>query len=412
MTKTKIAHAVGPLFGLGLFVMALWVLHHELKAFHLHQVVTQWKEFSISDLMPAVLLTCLSYLIMTGYDVLALRYVEHPLPYGKVASASFIGYALSNNMGFAMVAGASVRFRLYSAWGLSAVEIAKVVGFCTLTLWARFPRPGGRSFPRGTHRDPANHPSSFCFRSAARVVFLALVGAYFWLAAWRKKPLKIRGMEFTLPSVKLFAPQVILAVLDWALAGSVLYALLPATKGLTFPVFIGIFMLAQTAGLISQVPGGLGVFETVIILLLSPMLPGDRVIAALLAFRVMYYLLPLGAAVGHARRTGSPLQKGALPEICGGFRSVGVGDRTSSLCLQHFRMRPDSVAIRRDACGNSEIGFVGRPVSPARDRDFTFAGEFDRRSAGDPGKGRPTQAGCRLFRRPSPCWWPESSSPC
>lgn len=114
MTK-KVLHGLAPLFGLLLFGAALWVLYHELRAYHVHDIFRHLEELPARRLFLALPLTLLSYFIMTAYDVLALRYVQHLLPYGKIAIASFIGYAFTNNMGFGMITGGSVRYRLYSA---------------------------------------------------------------------------------------------------------------------------------------------------------------------------------------------------------------------------------------------------------------------------------------------------------
>ena len=111
-----------------------------------------------------------------------------------------------------------------------------------------------------------------------------------------ERSLKIREWEFSLPSTRLFLVQIAIASLDWALAGSVLYALLPAAATLSWHGFLGVFLLAQIAGMASQVPGGLGVFESVILLLLSPVLPASSIFGSLLIYRAVYYLLPLAVA--------------------------------------------------------------------------------------------------------------------
>ena len=134
----KFFHNFGPLFGIFLFAVAIWVLHHELREYHYHDVVRHLVEIPAHRLLPALAFTILNYLIMTGYDTLALRYIRHPIAYGKIALTSFIGYAFSNNIGLSMIAGASVCYRLYSAWGLSALEITKVIIFCSLTIWLGF----------------------------------------------------------------------------------------------------------------------------------------------------------------------------------------------------------------------------------------------------------------------------------
>jgi phosphatidylglycerol lysyltransferase len=294
--KKKFFHNIGPLFGIFLFAVAIWILHHELRAYHFHDIMRHLEELTAYRLLLSFALTILSYLIMTGYDTLALRYIRHPIAYGKIALASFIGYAFSNNIGLSMIAGASVRYRLYSAWGLSAFEIAKVVAFCTLTLWLGFFTIGGVVFvfepmvvPKALHLPFASvHPLGG--------IFLMLVGGYLLWSALRKRPLKIWEWEFPLPSTRLFFVQMAIASFDWALAGSVLYALLPATATLSYPGFLGVFLLAQIAGLASQIPGGLGVFESVILLLLSPILPASSIFGSLLVYRGIYYLLPLGVA--------------------------------------------------------------------------------------------------------------------
>jgi phosphatidylglycerol lysyltransferase len=128
------------------------------------------------------------------------------------------------------------------------------------------------------------------------VIFLSLVGGYFLWNIIRKRSFKLGGWEFPVPPSHLFLVQVAVASMDWGLAGSILYFLLPSSEGLSLIGFIGIYMLAQFAGLVSQVPGGLGVFETVILLLVSPYLPASAVFGSLLAYRGIYYLVPLALA--------------------------------------------------------------------------------------------------------------------
>jgi len=129
------------------------------------------------------------------------------------------------------------------------------------------------------------------------VIFLMLVGGYLLWSALRKKPLKIREWEFPLPSIQILLFQIAIASIDWALAASILYTLLPATATLSYHGFLGIFLLAQIAGIASQIPGGLGVFESVILLLLSPIVPASSIFGSLLVYRGLYYLLPLTVAL-------------------------------------------------------------------------------------------------------------------
>ena len=115
--KINLLRKLGPFIALVFFAGALWVMHNELKAHSFHEIAIHIREIPLSRVLFALAFTMLNYLIMTGYDLLALRYIKHPFSYGKTALASFIGYAFANNMGFAMITGASIRYRLYSSWG-------------------------------------------------------------------------------------------------------------------------------------------------------------------------------------------------------------------------------------------------------------------------------------------------------
>jgi len=128
------------------------------------------------------------------------------------------------------------------------------------------------------------------------IICLVLVGAYVSWVMLRKTPIRIREWEFSAPSAPLSLCQIALSCVDWALAASVCYVLLPSSPSLSYPGFLGLFLLAQVIALAGQVPSGLGVLETVLLLLLSPTLPTTSVAASLVAYRAIYYILPLGRA--------------------------------------------------------------------------------------------------------------------
>jgi phosphatidylglycerol lysyltransferase len=282
-----------PFLGLGLFALAAVVLHRQLHTYRLHDILAQVHAIPSGRIWAAVLLTVCSYLVMSGYDLLALRYIRHPLPVAKTALTSFLGYAFSNNIGFSMIAGASVRYRLYSAWGLSAVEITQVVLFCTASLWLGFFGLSGAVFAF----EPLVLPQSLQWPMATvrplGGILLAAAAVYWAVTLFGKKEWSFREWRFALPSWRLAGAQMVIASTDWLLAGAVLYALLPQNVSVGFAHFLEIFLLAQLAGLISQVPGGLGVFESVILLLVPAGTAAPLVIGALVVYRGIYYLLPL-----------------------------------------------------------------------------------------------------------------------
>jgi len=294
MGKRLLRYA-GPALGLALFVVALAVLRRELGAYHYREILQSLRTLPALGVGAALALTALNYLVLTGYDALALRYIRRPLGYGRTALASFVGYAFSNNVGLSMLAGSAVRFRLYTSWGLSAVEIAKVVAFYTASLWLGLFAVGGISFlAEPAPLPPALHLGAGTTRPLGALL-LALLAAYLLLVALRRQPVRIRGWSFSPPPRGLALAQVAVSSLDWVLAGAVLYALLPG--GVSFPRFLAAYLLAQLVGLVSQVPGGLGVFEVVALSLLKGQVPAGEAFAALLAYRAIYYLLPFGLAV-------------------------------------------------------------------------------------------------------------------
>jgi len=293
---TRLLRYLPPLLGVLLFVAAAEVLRRELHAYHWTEVAAALRAIVDWRLALALVLTAGSYLTLTGYDALALAYVGTRLAYARVALASFVGYALSHNLGAALLSGGAVRYRLYSSWGLTALDVGKVILFNAVAFWLGFLVTLGATFlaaplPPGlaAHLSPA----------AARAVGLAaavLVTGYFALCTWRPAPIRWRELEIGLPPPRLAAAQIAIASLDWLLAAAVLFVLLPAGS-VSFGTLIGAFTVAQIAGVASTVPAGLGVFETGILLMLGSAAPTPALIGSLVAYRLVYYLAPLVLAV-------------------------------------------------------------------------------------------------------------------
>src|SRR6266852_2383335 len=142
----RIAPVLKPIAIIAVFALALRVLGTTLARYRYRDIVAYISSLPIDQIVLAIVLTLLGYLIMTGYDTLAFEYIRHPLPYRKIALASFIGYAFNNNVGLSGLAGGSLRYRLYTSWRLSAIEIAKVIAFCTISFWLGFIVLGGTFF--------------------------------------------------------------------------------------------------------------------------------------------------------------------------------------------------------------------------------------------------------------------------
>src|SRR5262245_29530423 len=296
--KRNLAASIPPAIGVVLFGISLWVLYREIERTHYHEIAREVAAIPAPRLLLAPACTIAGYLLLTGYDALALRHIGKSVPYRRTSLASFIAYALSNNVGFAMLSGAAVRYRLYSAWGLAGWEIVSVIAFCSLTFWVGFLAVGGAVFLLEPLAIPAGARLPIHSLHPLGAVLLLLLGAYLAVCALRRRPVKVRSAELAVPAPRLALLQLILSSLDWLIAGSVLYVLLPGGAAVSFPQLLGVFLLAQICGLASQVPGGLGVFETVVLLMLAGSAPAPAILGALLAYRAIYYLLPLAAAAG------------------------------------------------------------------------------------------------------------------
>jgi phosphatidylglycerol lysyltransferase len=293
----RIARRFLPLFGLVIFALALWALRKELEADSYAEILRALEGIGSLHLLGALGLTVVSFLILSCYDLLAVRWIGSDILYRRVAMASSLGYAFSQALGFPLLTGAPVRFRLYTSWGLSAPDITRVVGFYTFTFWLGLATVGGAVFlgEPGLAEHVLHGPVALV--RTFGVLLLTPAVAYLAWAVVGRTPLRIRSFEFPGPGPRRAIAQLLIGMADWTVAGLVLYVLLPGGQALPPFVFIGAFLLAQTVGLVSTIPGGLGVFEATLISLLPEALPNPAILAALLAYRVVYYLMPLVLAV-------------------------------------------------------------------------------------------------------------------
>jgi len=290
--KKNIIPILSAILGIGLFAAAVVVLHNELRVFHYHDIVREVSNHSASIIMLAVLFTALNYAVLTLYEILGFRYIKKPLQWRKIAFTSYVSFAFSNNVGFYTLSGSAVRFRFYSQWGISSFDISRLIAFTSVTtFWLGLCAVCGLVFTIYPLAVPAVLHLPFASTRVPGIVFLGLVAMALSVAAFKKKPFRFRSWEFAIPELRLVAGLIITACFDWVLAAAVLFVLLPHGS-IAFPVFLGIFLVAQVAGLISHVPGGLGVFESIVVLML-PSIPSSTVFGSLILFRIIYYLIPL-----------------------------------------------------------------------------------------------------------------------
>lgn len=278
-----------------LFVAALELLRTELRAVSWDDLVDDLLSTPWSQLLAALGLTSVNYLALTAYDLLAFAYIGKTLSPTRIAGASFVAYAVSNNIGLAMLSGAAVRYRFYTRWGLTAEDLSRIVFSYSVTFWLGLFALGGLSLVITPIPDVAGLPTRVILAPAGALLALLAPG-FLVLTMVRQEPLRVRQLELPLPTPAIALAQIAISCIDWALAGAVLYVLLPA-QAPGFMTFLGMFLGAVLLGMISHVPGGVGVFESLMVMQLRPYLPPGELLAPLVVFRTVYYFLPLVVAM-------------------------------------------------------------------------------------------------------------------
>ncbi|MFB1479692.1 bifunctional lysylphosphatidylglycerol flippase/synthetase MprF [Corallococcus sp. RDP092CA] len=291
---SKIQRVLTTALPLLLLSVAAYVLHRELSHFRREDVSAGLAAVTTGRILLALGVTVVNYVALTLYDVLALGHAGHRLPYSRVGFTSFVGYAFGHNLGASFLSGGSVRYRLYSAWGLTALDVARVSAFNALTFWLGLAAVTGTSLLVEGGGGVLSLSTSVAHGVGGALG--ALLVGYFVACATVRKPLRVRGLEWTLPTPARALAQLVVSCGDWLLAAAVLWVLLPADSGVSLPSLTALFALAQLAGIASQVPAGLGVFETVMLSALTPRVPAPQVVGVLLVYRIIYYLVPFMVA--------------------------------------------------------------------------------------------------------------------
>ena len=292
----RLRHALVVALGLAVFIGAIWIIQRVLGQYDTDDVLASMRSIAPGTIVGAVLLTIASYLLLILYDVLALRYVGATVPWGITAATSFAANAVGHSVGLTALSGGSIRFRMYSAAGLGRAQIAQIIIFCTLTFgFGTLVLLGGSLLFETSRAAPVLHLQD----PAVVLCGVAAIGvtvAWWVLNLARREPLRIGRLQFARPGAKLAFGQILIGAIDLAVTAAVLYVLLPAGATPSFGVFLGFYLLALAAGVVSNVPGGLGVFESVLLLLL-PGVPPQQALSALIVYRAIYYLLPFALAL-------------------------------------------------------------------------------------------------------------------
>ena len=282
----------GPLAALVVFAGVVLVLHHQLAQLHVHEVLAHMHAIPRRQVLAALGFTALSYWLLSTYEVLAFAYLRRVSPYTRIVFTSFIAYSFGHTLGFSAFTGAAIRFRLYASAGVTAIEVATVSAFCSLSLAIGLATVAGVSLLCSGANAAAVLRLHHNWAVLGGTGLLVAVGAYALWACFARTAFEIRGWALRAPGAAIGLTQIGLGVMDLSLSSAVLWWLLPPDAHIGFITFLGVYAVAVIAGIISHVPGGVGVFEAVILLTL-PGVPAEALLGSLLAYRAVYYLVPL-----------------------------------------------------------------------------------------------------------------------
>ncbi|MPT22142.1 MAG: UPF0104 family protein [Starkeya sp.] len=294
MKRTHILHAVVA----GAVLLAGWLVYRTLSQYSWEDIRNSVSAIPKANFALALAFSAGSYVCLTFFDFLALRYVGKPLPYRQAALASFTSYSIGHNIGFSAFTGGTVRYRIYSAHGLGAVDVAKLCFITGLTFWLGNIAILGL----GVSVEPwaasaVDHLPPWINRLIGLALLAGLAAYVTWVGL---KPRRIgvgKGhWTVTLPGWKLTLLQIVIGIIDLSFCAAAMYVLMPQQPYID-PIALGVvFISATLLGFASHAPGGLGVFDAAMLVAL-PQFETEPLLGALLLLRLLYYVTPFAIAL-------------------------------------------------------------------------------------------------------------------
>lgn len=294
--RRRQVHLVASAFSIAILALSVVVLLRTFAAVKWSDLRAALASTGWDQIAVAGLFTTVSYLALTGYDALALRQLRLKVPYGRTALASFTSYAISFTLGFPLITAGTVRYWIYSQSGLTAGKVLSLTLIAGITFWL------GMALVIGVALvvDPAGVADIDQLKAQVNVVVglcvLAAIALWLARAARGLRGFTIQGVRLELPGFWPTAGQMALGVIDVCSAAAVLYALLPRQTLMNFVDFAATYAFACLLGIASNAPGGLGAFEMTM-LKSTPAPSPEGMIASLLMFRMIYYLIPFVLAM-------------------------------------------------------------------------------------------------------------------
>jgi glycosyltransferase 2 family protein len=283
---------LGVMLSLTIIAIALVVLYRILRDIDPDELIDAIEATDWRTLLIAALFVACGYLTLTFYDLFALRTIGRPdVPYRVAALSGFTSYAVGHNVGASVFSGGAVRYRIYSAWGLSVIDVTKICFVAGLTFWLGNATVLGLGVLYSPQAARALDQLPLWSNRLLAVVILTLLAAYVaWV--WAKpRVIGREGWQVTLPGGPLTLLQIAIGIIDLACCAAAMYMLVPDEPNLGFVTVAVIFVAATLLGFASHAPGGLGVFDAAMLVALWQFDKED-LLAGLLLFRLLYYVVP------------------------------------------------------------------------------------------------------------------------
>lgn len=288
---------VGIALSLLIIGAAVAVLYRMLHDLDLEEVVDTLNAISLTNIALAAVFVAAGYFTLTFYDLFALRTIgRYDVPYRVAALAGFTSYSIGHNIGASVFTGGAVRYRIYSAWGLDAIDVAKVCFIAGLTFWLGNATVLGLGISYAPQAASAvNQLPVWLNRAFAVAALIVLTGYVAWV--WNKpRVIGREGWQVTLPAGPLTLLQIGLGILDLGFCALAMWVLMPEAPHIGFVQLAVIFVSATLLGFASSSPGGLGVFDAAMLVGLWAF-DREQLIAGLLLFRLLYYIIPFALAL-------------------------------------------------------------------------------------------------------------------
>lgn len=284
------------LFTVFFFILIPALLYTVLKKIEWQEVQEALYSFEMPTLMLGLAIAFCSYCVFASYDLLGKKYTGHSLSSWKVMPLGFVCYAFNLNLS-TWVGGIAMRLRLYSRLGLNMSTITKIFSLNIITNWLGYIILAGAIFVFGLVQLPDDWTIGTTSLRVIGGVLLCVALAYFVACKFsRQRTFTLFKHSFELPNFSMSLMQAALAMTNWSLMALIIFILLPEGE-VSYPTVLGILLLSSIAGVITHIPGGIGVLETIFITMLHHELSKGSILAALIGYRIIYFLIPLAIAL-------------------------------------------------------------------------------------------------------------------